>query len=82
MLNIQDISETIQMIRDDHFDIRTITLGINLLGCISEEAERTAARVYDKVTSTAQYLVSTGEDIERDRQQAHRCDAGQHAHAG
>ena len=44
MLNIQDISETIQMIRDDHFDIRTITLGINLLGCISERPERTAAR--------------------------------------
>ena len=63
MLNIQDISETIQMIRDDHFDIRTITLGINLLGCIAEKAERTAARVYDKVTRTAQYLVSTGEDI-------------------
>ena len=41
MLNIQDISETIQMIRDDHFDIRTITLGINLLGCI---AERRSAR--------------------------------------
>ncbi len=66
MLNIQDISETIQMIRDDHFDIRTITLGINLLGCISEKAERTAARVYEKVTRTAQYLVSTGEDIERE----------------
>ena len=66
MLNLQDISETIQMIRDDHFDIRTITLGINLLGCISEKAERTAARVYDKVTKAAQYLVSTGEDIERE----------------
>ncbi len=66
MLNIQDISETISMIRDDHFDIRTITLGINLLGCISERPERTAARVYDKVTETAQYLVSTGEDIERE----------------
>ncbi len=66
MLNIQDISETIQMIRDDHFDIRTITLGINLLGCIAEKPERTAARVYDKVTRTAQYLVSTGEDIERE----------------
>ena len=66
MLNIQDISETIQMIRDDHFDIRTITLGINLLGCIAGRAERTAARVYDTVTQTAQFLVSTGEDIERE----------------
>ncbi len=66
MLNIQDISETIKMIRDDHFDIRTITMGINLLGCISEDAERTAQRVYDKVTSTARDLVRTGEDIERE----------------
>lgn len=66
MLNIQDISETINMIRNDHFDIRTITLGINLLNCVSERAERTAERVYDKVTRTAKYLVSTGDDIERE----------------
>ena len=66
MLNIRDISETIQMIRDDHFDIRTITLGINLLNCISEDPKRTAQRVYDKVTTTAKDLVRTGEDIERE----------------
>ncbi len=64
MLNTQDILQTIRMIREEHFDIRTITLGINLLDCASEDENRTAQRVYDKVTKTAEHLVKTGCDIE------------------
>lgn len=64
MLNTQDILQTIRMIREEHFDIRTITLGINLLDCACEDAARTAQRVYDKVTRTAEHLVKTGCDIE------------------
>lgn len=64
MMNTQDILQTIRMIREEHFDIRTITLGINLLDCASEDVERTAQRIYDKVTKTAEKLVKTGEEIE------------------
>lgn len=64
MLNTQDILQTIRMIREEHFDIRTITLGINLLDCACEDENRTAQRVYDKVTKTAEHLVKTGCDIE------------------
>ncbi|MBQ8081378.1 MAG: PFL family protein [Clostridia bacterium] len=66
MINTQDILQTMQMIREDHFDIRTITLGINLLGCASENVARTAERVYDRVAKTAEKLVQTGEELERE----------------
>ena len=66
MINTQDILQTMQMIREEHFDIRTITLGINLLSCASEDVQRTAQRVYDKITRTAERLVQTGEEIEKE----------------
>ena len=65
MLNTQDILETINMIREENLDIRTITMGISLYDCISEDADRLCQRVYDKITSRAEHLVSTGEDIEK-----------------
>ncbi len=66
MINTQDILQTMQMIREEHFDIRTITLGINLLSCALEDVKRTAERVYDRITQTAEHLVRTGEDIEKE----------------
>ena len=66
MLNVADILETIGMIREENLDIRTITMGISLLDCVSEDADRLCARVYDKITRTAERLVATGVDIERE----------------
>lgn len=64
MLNSFDILETIQMIEDEHLDIRTITMGISLLDCISNDINVTAQQVYDKITRKAEHLVKTGEEIE------------------
>lgn len=64
MLNSFDILETIKMIEDEHLDIRTITMGISLLDCISGDINMTADKVYDKITRKAEYLVKTGESIE------------------
>ena len=33
MINMKDIMETVQMIEEEHLDIRTITMGISLLSC-------------------------------------------------
>ena len=65
MLNTQDILETINMIREENLDIRTITMGISLYDCISEDADRLCQRVYDKITKKAEHLVKTGEDISK-----------------
>lgn len=66
MIETGEILQTMQMIQEQNFDIRTITLGINLLDCAHPVAEACAARVYDKICLTAKDLVKTGEAIERE----------------
>ncbi|MDE5768146.1 MAG: PFL family protein [Oscillospiraceae bacterium] len=66
MLNTFDILETIRMIQDECLDIRTITMGISLLDCIDPDIDKACVKVYDKITSKAQDLVRTGEQIEKE----------------
>ena len=65
MLNVNDILETIGMIREENLDIRTVTMGISLLDCVSEDPDRLCQRVYDKITTKAEHLVETACDIEK-----------------
>ena len=64
MLNTQDILETIQMIREENLDIRTITMGISLFDCVSDDENRLCEKIYDKITTRAERLVQVGNDIE------------------
>lgn len=66
MINAYDILETINMIRDEHLDIRTITMGISLLDCADSDMDRLCAKIYDKITRRAEKLVKTGEEIEKE----------------
>ena len=63
-LGIKDILETIDMVDNQNLDVRTITMGISLMDCISDDIDSVCTRVYDKITTKAQNLVKTGEDIE------------------
>ena len=65
MLNVSDILETINMIREENLDIRTITMGISLLDCVSDDEDKLCDRIYDKITKSAENLVSVGCDIEK-----------------
>ena len=65
MINIQDIQETINMIRDENLDIRTVTMGISLFDCVSDDENRLNDKIYDKITKTAENLVSEAEKIEK-----------------
>ena len=65
MLNTSDILETINMIRAENLDVRTITMGISLFDCVSEDENRLCDKIYDKITRSAEKLVTTGEDIEK-----------------
>ena len=65
MLNIHDILETINMIREENLDIRTITMGISLIDCGGDDINAVCNRVYDKITKKAERLVSVGDDIEK-----------------
>ncbi len=63
MINNKEIFETIQMINQQHLDVRTTTLGISLLDCIADSPKRTAEKVYDKITKSAKNLVKTANEL-------------------
>ena len=65
MLNTHDILETIRMIREENLDIRTVTMGISLFDCISDDPSRLEEKIYDKITRCAKNLVSVCTDLER-----------------
>jgi hypothetical protein len=66
MLSNSEILQTIEMIDQQHLDIRTITMGISLLSCCDPDPKRACQKIYDKITRKAEKLVSTGEAIERE----------------
>ena len=64
MINTNDILQTIQMIDHQHLDVRTITMGVSLLDCCDPDPHAACRKIYDKITTSAEKLVETGEDIE------------------
>ena len=66
MLNMFEVTETNNMIEHEKLDVRTITLGISLLDCCDSDLDRVNKKIYDKITSVAKDLVSTGQEIERE----------------
>jgi len=66
MIKDTDILETINMITHEHLDVRTITMGISLFDCASEDVNSACDRIYDKICRKAKDLVATGEAIEKE----------------
>ena len=64
MIEVNEILQTMQMIHEQHFDIRTITMGISLLDCKRGVDAETAECVYEKVTKLAGNLVKVGSELE------------------
>ena len=64
MLNRKEILSTIEMIDQQHLDIRTITMGISLYDCCDPDVSSACGKIYDKICRYAEKLVSTGEAIE------------------
>ncbi|MBE6038902.1 MAG: PFL family protein [Anaerofustis stercorihominis] len=65
MVIYSDVLETIRMV-EEKLDIRTITMGISLLDCFSDDYKVTGTKIYDKICRYAKNLVQTGEDIEKE----------------
>ena len=61
-----EVAETLAMVSKQNLDIRTITLGINLRGCVDADVDALATKVYDRMTSAAENLVPTAEQLERE----------------
>ena len=63
MINRKEILETIDMVEKEHFDVRTITMGISLFSCIRDDAEKTATLCYDKICQKAENIVKVARDL-------------------
>ncbi len=66
LISHHDIMQTVDMISNQHLDIRTVTMGISLLDCADPEPKAACEKIYDKICRSAQNLVSTGQRIEKE----------------
>ncbi|MDO4479394.1 MAG: PFL family protein, partial [Lachnospiraceae bacterium] len=64
MINIYEVTETNKMIEESNLDVRTITLGISLLDCMTDDLDQLIENIHTKITTVARDLVKTGRDIE------------------
>ncbi|MBQ5483143.1 MAG: PFL family protein, partial [Candidatus Methanomethylophilus sp.] len=55
--------ETNQMVMSENLDVRTITMGISLLDCMTPDLDQLCQNIYDKITTCAKDLVRVGDEI-------------------
>ncbi len=63
MLSEKEITSTIEMLRNEHLDVRTVTLGINLFDCVSHDLNTLKNNIHKKITNTAGNLVKVCDRI-------------------
>ncbi|WP_018249286.1 PFL family protein [Orenia marismortui] len=64
LFNTGEILETVKMIESENFDIRTITMGINLRDCAHPDINILNEKIYNKITTKAKDLVKVANSIE------------------
>ncbi len=62
-MKLGEILETTRMIEEENLDIRTVTMGISLSDCADGDIKKSCDKVYDKICSRAEHIVSTADDI-------------------
>jgi uncharacterized protein (UPF0210 family) len=65
MFNFKAIQETVNMIYEENLDIRTVTMGISLYDCQSDDIGRLCDKIYDKITKSAGKLTSVTAELEK-----------------
>ncbi len=63
--NFEEILETIKMTEIEHFDIRTVTLGISLRDCFHPDVKIAGQKAYDKIMKYGKNHVKYAQDVER-----------------
>lgn len=66
MISMSEARKTNEMILENNLDVRTITMGINIMDCADSNVEVFCEKVYDKITKKAENLVKTGDEIARE----------------
>ena len=66
MINNREVLETNKMIEKDNLDVRTITIGISLLSCMTSDIDELNNNIYNKITTVASKLDETAMRIEKE----------------
>ena len=66
MITRDEVLETNDMIDRERLDVRTITMGISLLDCASQDVDMLCRNIHRRIVSLAGDLVSTGDSIARE----------------
>jgi uncharacterized protein (UPF0210 family) len=64
VIHPEEILETINMVANENLDIRTVTMGINLLGCCDPDIDSFNRKLYDRIMKCAENLVATTTQIQ------------------
>ena len=63
MISRNEVIETIDMVEKEHFDVRTVTMGLSLLSCVRATAKETAAACYDLICKRAEKIVKVADEL-------------------
>ncbi|MCP4725237.1 MAG: PFL family protein [bacterium] len=63
-LSFEEILQTISMTEVEHFDIRTVTMGISLRDCAGGSVKETCSKIYNKITKCAKDHVPAARGLE------------------
>jgi uncharacterized protein (UPF0210 family) len=65
VLSSEEIIRTVEMLKNENLDVRTVTLGISLRDCVSANAEDLCIRIRRKIQKHAEDLVSACDRISK-----------------
>ncbi len=63
MLSQSEIISVLQMLKNENLDVRTVTLGINLFDCVSQQPDNFKANIHNKIKSLASNLVNMCDQV-------------------
>ncbi|MBD5647395.1 MAG: PFL family protein [Desulfovibrio sp.] len=63
MLSEREVTSTLNMLRNEHLDVRTVTLGVSLFDCVSHDLELFVANVRAKIRRHAAQLVAVCDEV-------------------
>ncbi|MBC7360232.1 MAG: PFL family protein [Desulfacinum sp.] len=63
MLSDREILSTLEMLRNEHLDVRTVTLGVSLFDCAAQDVESFRRKAHRKILSLAERLVDTCNEV-------------------
>ena len=63
MLSEREVLSTIEMLRNEHLDVRTVTLGVSLFDCADADPARFHAKIREKISRVAGNFIRVCDEI-------------------